>query len=204
MAYEPPLLCHMNRFYWGWWWSLISPQLLLPILVVLNLGGVSALQCCTGAWRSPEDFSKVRVASMGVFEKAPGLLRRWSPEKPDHPEASPRTRVKWVPFVLLAFFRFKLAIFPLKRSVLGAWKGHIRTRKGQMVNSGFHDPKTTWNACQTREKNVITPRLASRPQIGPKSAIKLGKKRQKAYFARPPPPPRQKDSVLSEAANVCF
>ena len=37
------------------------------------------------------------------------------------------TRVKWVPFVLLAFFpcftvafASKLAIFPLKRSVLGA------------------------------------------------------------------------------------
>ena len=48
------------------------------------------------------------------------------------------TRVKWVPFVLLAFFPWfivffasKLAIFPLKRSVLGAWKGHIRARKGQ-------------------------------------------------------------------------
>ena len=23
MAYEPHLLCHMNRFYWGWGWSLI-------------------------------------------------------------------------------------------------------------------------------------------------------------------------------------
>ena len=23
MAYEPPLLCHMNHFYWGWGWSLI-------------------------------------------------------------------------------------------------------------------------------------------------------------------------------------
>ena len=43
------------------------------------------------------------------------------------------TRVKWVPFVLLAFFpcfivffASKLAIFPLKFGVLGAWKGHIR------------------------------------------------------------------------------
>ena len=27
MAYEPPLLCHMNRFSWGWGWSLICHPL---------------------------------------------------------------------------------------------------------------------------------------------------------------------------------
>ena len=42
-----------------------------------------------------------------------------------------------------SIFRFKIAIFPLKRSVFGARKGHIRARQGQMVNSGFQDPKTT-------------------------------------------------------------
>ena len=59
-----------------------------------------------------------------------------------------------------AFFVSKLAIFPLKRSVLAAWKGNFRARKRQMVVLGFQDPKTTWNAYKTRE-DVTTPQLAS-------------------------------------------
>ena len=57
------------------------------------------------------------------------------------------THVKWVPFVLLAFFppcftafvASKLAIFPLKHSVLGAWKGHFRAPK--RTNGGFWVPR---------------------------------------------------------------
>ena len=57
------------------------------------------------------------------------------------------------------FVASKLAIFPLKRSVLGAWKGHFRARKGQTVDLGFQGPRT-WNAYKMRE-NVTTPQLAS-------------------------------------------
>ena len=62
------------------------------------------------------------------------------------------------PLVLLAFFpKFysifsqKLTIFPLKRSVLGVWKGHFQAWKGQTVNSGLQEPKTSWNSYKTRE-----------------------------------------------------
>ena len=68
----------------------------------------------------------------------------------------------------------KLAIFPLKRSVLGAWKGHFRARKGQMVDSVFQDPKTTWNVFKTREKTSQHhnwPRYMDCPQIGPKGQM---------------------------------
>ena len=116
------------------------------------------------------------------------------------------TRVKWVRFVLLAFFpccfdvffpwftvvfASKLAIFPPKRSVLGAWKGHFRAWKGQMVDLGFQDPKTTWNALKTRE-NVTTPQLASLhglPPNSPNKCYKTGEKNAKrtngTHFARP-------------------
>ena len=108
------------------------------------------------------------------------------------------TRVKWVPIVLLAFFLLfysffasKLAIFPLKRSVLGAWKGHFRARKGQMADLGFQDPKTTSNANKTRE-NVTTPQMASLHGLASnwaKNCYKTGEKNAKrtngTYFARP-------------------
>ena len=88
----------------------------------------------------------------------------------------------------------QLAIFPLKRSVLGARKGHSRARKGQMVNSGFQDPKTTCNAFKTRE-DITTPQLASLhglPLNWAKKCFKTGEKNTKrtngTYFARRPPP----------------
>ena len=71
-------------------------------------------------------------------------------------------------------FSSKLAIVPLKRSVLWAWKGHFRARKGQMVDLGFRDPKTTWNAYKTRE-NVTTPQLASLHGVPPNWAKKCYK-----------------------------
>ena len=40
-----------------------------------------------------------------------------------------------------SIFTSKLDIVPFKRSVLGALKGHFRTRKGRMVDLGFQDPK---------------------------------------------------------------
>ena len=63
-------------------------------------------------------------------------------------------------FFLVVVFAPKLAIFPLESSVLGAWKGHFRGRKGQLVNSGFQDPKTTpigRHVCRTKlsPKNVL-------------------------------------------------
>ena len=126
-------------------------------------------------------------------------------EKGQHPP--PRTRVKWVPFVLLAFFpcftvffASNLAIVPLKRSVLGAWKGHFRARKGQMVDLGFQDPKTTWNAYKTRE-NVTAPQLASLHGLASswanncyKTGKKNGKRTNGTHFARPPVHPPE--SVL--------
>ena len=80
-------------------------------------------------------------------------------------------------------FALKLAIFPLKRGVLGA-------RKGQMVNSGFQDPKTPEIPLKQRE-NVTTPQLASLhglPRNWAKSAIKLGKKRPKGQMVPILPP----------------
>ena len=106
----------------------------------------------------------------------------------------------------LSFWRFfhcftvfvasKLAIFPLKRSVMvmGAWKGPFRGRKGQMVDLGFRHPKTTWNGYKTRE-NVITPQLASLHGLASnwaKNCYKTGEKRQKDKwypFRAPTPPP---------------
>ena len=96
----------------------------------------------------------------------------------------------------IVVFASKLAILPLKHSVLGAWKGHIRARKGQTVNWGFRDHKTTWNAFKTKE-NVITPRLASLHGLASnwaKNCYKTGgKKRQKdkwyPFRADLPPPP---------------
>ena len=90
----------------------------------------------------------------------------------------------------IVFFASKLAIFPSKRSVLGAWKGHILARKGHMLNSGFQDHKTTWNAFKQGKtsQHHNWPRYMDCPQIGPKGAIKLGKKRQKDkwYLFRAP------------------
>ena len=64
-----------------------------------------------------------------------------------------------------------------------------------MVNSGLQDPKTTWNAFKTREtsQHQNWPRHMDCPQIGPKSAIELGKKLQKdkRYLFRAPTPPPQ-------------
>ena len=71
-----------------------------------------------------------------------------------------------------------VSIFPLKRSVWGVGKGHFRARKGQMVDSGFQDPKTSWNTDKTRG-NVTKPQLAllsGWPQIGLKVAIKHEKR----------------------------
>ena len=118
-----------------------------------------------------------------------------------HCSSYPCARVKWVPFVLLAFFPLfyssifasKLAIFPLKRSVLGAWKGHFRARKGQMVDLGFQDPKPPEMPYKTRE-NVTTPQLASLHGLASnwaKNCYKTGEKNAKrtngTYFARPHP-----------------
>ena len=61
---------------------------------------------------------------------------------------------------VVAFFRFSIGHFPLKRSVLGPWKGIFEPEEGQMVNSKFQDPKTTWNA-NKRSENVTRPQLAS-------------------------------------------
>ena len=116
-----------------------------------------------------------------------------------HSGKSGCTRVEWVPFVLLAFFPLfiafsasKFAIFRLKSSVLGAWKGNNRARKEQMLNSGSQNPKTTWNAFKTRE-NVTTPQLASLHGFPPNWAKKCYKTWEKntkrtngTYFARPP------------------
>ena len=99
----------------------------------------------------------------------------------------PCTCVKMEPFVLLAFlpqfyssFASTSAISPLKRSVLGAWKGHFQARKGQMVNSGLQDPETTWNAYKTSE-NVTRPQLASLQGLAStwaKNCCETGEKRQ--------------------------
>ena len=64
-------------------------------------------------------------------------------------------------------------IFPLKRNDLGARKGHIRARKGQMVNSGFQDP--------------TTPQLASLHGLPPNWARKCYKTGEKT-----PTPPSPK------------
>ena len=79
----------------------------------------------------------------------------------------------------IAFVAQNWPFSPLKRSVLGAWKGHIRARKGQMVNLGLPDPKTTWNAFKTRE-NITTPQLASLHGLPPnwaKKCYKTGEKK---------------------------
>ena len=109
------------------------------------------------------------------------------------------TRVKWVPFVLLtlfrqfySIFRFKIGHFPLNVVFWELEKGFFRARKGQMVNSGFQDPKTTWSAFQARE-NVTTPQLASLHGLPPnwaKKCYKTGggksaKRTNGTYFARP-------------------
>ena len=107
------------------------------------------------------------------------------------------TRMKWVPFVAFfspcfkVFFASKLAISPLRRSVMGAWKGHIRARKGRVVDLGPQDPKTTRNAFKTRE-NVTTPQPApphGSPPNWAQKRHKTGKKARRTngtYFARPP------------------
>ena len=87
-------------------------------------------------------------------------------------------------------FASKLALSPFKRSVLGAWKGHFRARKGQMVELGVQDPETTWNAYKIRE-NVTTPQLASLHWLASKwakIAIKQGKnaKKDKWHLFRAP------------------
>ena len=61
----------------------------------------------------------------------------------------------------IVFFASKLAIFPLKRSVLGAWKGHIRARK-ERTNGDFGVPKPQNHLkCLKTMENVTTPQLAS-------------------------------------------
>ena len=74
-----------------------------------------------------------------------------------------------------------------------------------MVNSGFQDPKTTWNAFKTRE-TVTTPQLASPnvlPQIWAKKCYKTGgKKRQndKWYLFRAPTSPRSLEVTIRDSA----
>ena len=67
------------------------------------------------------------------------------------------TCAKWNYFSFWCFPQFysifvasKLAIFPLKSSVLGVWKGQLRAWNGQTVRSGLQDPKTSGNVYKTR------------------------------------------------------
>ena len=82
----------------------------------------------------------------------------------------------------IVLFASKLAISSLKRSVLGAWEGHVRARKGQMVNSGFQDNKGKRHNTTTGLGTWIAPNWA-------KKCYKIGEKNAKrtngTYFARP-------------------
>ena len=149
----------------------------------------------------PDNLFKAKKKPWKLFEflrkiPTPITIKSALPCPPPFQETAPPpcTRVKWVPLVLFAFlpcfasfFASKLDVFPLKYSVLGAWKGHFQAQ----------DPKTTWNASKTRE-NVTTPQFSSlrglvsnwaknRHKTGEKNA----KKTNGTYFARPinPPPP---------------
>ena len=56
----------------------------------------------------------------------------------------------------------------IEHSALGGGKGHFPAWKGHMVNSGFQDPKTSWNQ-----------KKQGWPQIAPKITIKHGKEGQR-------------------------
>ena len=60
----------------------------------------------------------------------------------------------------IVFFASKLAIFPLKHSVLGAWKGHFRAEKDKSWIRGSKTPEPPEMPFKTRE-NVTTPQLAT-------------------------------------------
>ena len=109
----------------------------------------------------------------------------------------PRTCVKMEPFVLLAFspsfiafFASKLAIFPIKHSVLRAWEGHFRPAKDKWWIRGSKTPKRLQmplkqgKASQDHNHNWL--RYRNWPQIGPKIATKQGKKDK--WCGHGPPP----------------
>ena len=94
----------------------------------------------------------------------------------------------------LSFWRFslfftvslasKLAIFPSKRCVLGAWKGPKRTNGG----FGASRPQNHLKCFKTRE-NITTPQLASLHGLASnraKNCYKIGERRPNGtYFAHP-------------------
>ena len=72
MAYEPPLLRHMNRFYWGWGWSLICWKF-VPAIV---LGGSS--QGLKNLWK----VVKICLKISGFWQFFHKFLRPdWNPQK---------------------------------------------------------------------------------------------------------------------------
>ena len=93
----------------------------------------------------------------------------------------------------ILYFASKWAIFPLKRSVWGVEKGHFRDRKGQMVDSGFQDPKPAEIPLKQGE-HTSRPQLSQHrdwPQnlkLGQKLLYNSGKNAKRtngSIFARP-------------------
>ena len=84
----------------------------------------------------------------------------------------------------VVFFASKLAIFPLKRSVLGAWKGHFRPEKDKWWIWGSKTPKPPEMPIKLGKtsQHHNWPRYMDWPQIGPKIAIKQGKKTPKGQM----------------------
>ena len=69
MAYEPPLLCHMNRFYWGWG-------------VVFNLLRIGRGLPCSSPLATPDflDFPEFPRTSPEVPQALPRNLSLWDPD----------------------------------------------------------------------------------------------------------------------------
>ena len=82
MAYEPSLLCHMNRFYWGWGWSLIcwafEPRL-------KGLGLVSSWMSCEETrrnatechWAATQLFVLAYAHCRTIDAKAPSQIQKY-------------------------------------------------------------------------------------------------------------------------------
>ena len=108
----------------------------------------------------------------------------------------PRTRVKWVPFVLLSFFPCFTVFFVSKLANWPFWepeKAIFGPEKDKWWIWGSKTPKPPEMPIKLGKtsQHHNWPRYMDWPQIGPKIAIEQGKKRQKNkwYLFRAPTPP---------------
>ena len=114
----------------------------------------------------------------------------------------PRTRVKWVPFVLLAFFPLFYSNWPFSLWNVVLWeleKAIFGPEKDKWWIRGSKTPKPLEMPIKLGKtsQHHNWPRYMDWRQFGPKIAIKQGEKRQKDkwyLFRAPTPPPFENPS----------